>query len=337
MSIFQTRKFSIVLAIVVTTACLAAPYVVYPVFLMKLMCFMLFASAFNLLTGYAGLLAFGHAMFFGGAGYVAGYLLKFYGWPTELALLASVLFAAVAGLLMGLIAIGKQGIYFSMITLAIAQMFYFFCVQTPLTGGENGLTAIPRGYLFGIIDLRQDMLLYYLVLLIVAAALFMLYRTVHSPFGQVLRGIRENELRAISMGYDVERFKLIAFVISATMAGLAGALKAVVLQLVTLVDVSWLTSGDVILMTLVGGIGTILGPVFGAATIITIQNYLTGFGEWIITIQGIIFFVVILLFRRGVVGELGHFWRRALRQKSQPAHKPKVKRTFAETPSTPSV
>lgn len=299
-------------------ACLAAPFVVYPVFLMKVMCFMLFASAFNLLTGYVGLLAFGHAMFFGGAGYVAGHLLKTVGLTPELAVIAAVMFAAVAGLLMGLIAIGKQGIYFSMITLALAQMFYFFCVQTSWTGGENGMTAIPRGYLFGIIDLRNDLSLYYILLAVVASALFLLYRTVHSPFGQVLRGIRENEPRAISLGYNVERFKLLAFVISAAMAGLAGALKAIVLQLVTLVDVSWLTSGDVILMTLIGGIGTTLGPIFGAAAIITIQNYLTGFDQWIITIQGVIFFVVVLLFRRGVVGEILHLVTRLRKRSSRP-------------------
>jgi branched-chain amino acid transport system permease protein len=322
----DTRAMPAAIAIIAIAIGLLAPHVVYPVFLMKVLCFMLFASAFNLLTGYAGLLAFGHAMFFGGAGYVAGYLLKFSGWTPELAIIAAVVFAALAGFLMGIVAIGKQGIYFSMITLAIAQMFYFFCVQTPLTGGENGLTAIPRGQLFGMIDLRNDMLLYHVVFFIVAAAFFVLYRTVHSPFGQVLRGIRENEVRAVSMGYDVERFKLLAFVISAAMAGLAGALKAIVLQLVTLVDVSWLTSGDVILMTLVGGIGTIFGPVFGAAAIIAIQNYLTGFGEWIITIQGVIFFFVILLFRRGVVGELGHVFRHIRRKRQLAASSNQVEK-----------
>jgi len=275
-----------------------------------MMCFMLFAAAFNLMIGYAGLLGFGHAMFFGGAGYIAGYCLKVAGWPLELALLASVVAAALGGLLMGLIAIGKQGIYFSMITLALAQMFYFICAQIPQTGGENGISAIPRGSLFGVIDVRGDMTLYYVIFALFLAGVWVIYRTIHSPFGHVLRGIRDNEPRAISLGYDVERFKLIAFVISAAISGLAGAMKAVVLQLVTLVDVSWLTSGDVILMTLVGGIGTIAGPLVGAAFIITMQNYLTGFGEWVITIQGMIFFVVVLLFRRGLVGEITHAFTR---------------------------
>lgn len=296
---------------------LFAPFVVYPVFLMKMMCFMLFAAAFNLMIGYAGLLGFGHAMFFGGAGYVAGYCLKTAGWPLELALLAAVVASAVGGLIMGLIAIGKQGIYFSMITLALAQMFYFICAQAPQTGGENGISAIPRGVLFGVIDVRNDMTLYYVIFALFVGAVWAIYRTIHSPFGHVLRGIRDNEPRAISLGYDVERFKLIAFVISAAVTGLAGAMKALVLQLVTLVDVSWMTSGDAILMTLVGGIGTIAGPLVGAAFIITMQNYMTGFAEWVITIQGLIFFFVVLLFRRGIVGEITHaFTRRYGRKRS---------------------
>jgi branched-chain amino acid transport system permease protein len=308
MSIFSSygRAFSILLLLATLALSLVAPFMIYPVFLMKMLCFMLFASAFNLLIGYAGLLAFGHAMFFGGAGYIAGYCLKQWGWTPELALLAALFASALLGLLMGLLAIGKQGIYFSMITLAIAQMFYFICVQIPQTGGENGLSNIPRGYLFGVIDMRNDIALYYVVLAVCIGAVAVLYRTIHSPFGQVLRGIRDNEPRAISLGYDVERFKLLAFVISAAMAGLAGALKAIVLQLVSLVDVSWLTSGEVILMTLVGGIGTIAGPILGAAVIIAMQNYLTGFAEWVITIQGLIFFVVVLMFRRGIIGEIQH-------------------------------
>ena len=300
-------------------AAILAPAFVYPVFLMKLMCFALFASAFNLMLGYVGLLAFGHAMFFGGAGYVAGIALKSWGATPELAILAAVAFAAVAGLLMGLLAIGKHGIYFAMITLALAQMFYFFCVQSPLTGGENGLTVIPRGQLFGVLPLENDRVLYYVLLLIFVAAIAFIWRIVHSPMGQVLRGISDNPARATSLGLDVERFKLLAFVLSAALAGLAGAMKAIVLQLVTLVDVSWLTSGEVILMVLIGGIGTIAGPIVGAAVILGIQNYLTGFGEWIITIQGLIFFTVVLLFRRGIVGELKHRFRELSLRQRHPA------------------
>jgi branched-chain amino acid transport system permease protein len=282
---------------------LAGPLLLYPVFLMKVMCFGLFASAFNLLIGYVGLLAFGHAMFFGGAAYVTAYLLKA-GWSAELSIIAGATAAGVLGLVTGRLAIGRQGIYFAMITLALAQMFFFFCVQAPFTGGENGLTAIPRGRLFGLVDLSDDLSLYYVVLAVVAAGVFLIYRTIHSPFGQVLKGIRDNEPRAISLGYDVNRFKLIAFTISAFVSGLAGSLKTIVLQLATLVDVSWTTSGEVVLMTLIGGIGTVVGPILGAAVIITMQNYLTGFAEWVITIQGLIFFFTVLIFRRGIAGEI---------------------------------
>lgn len=294
---------------IVTALVLAAPFAIYPVLLMKVMCFALFAAAFDLLLGHVGLLAFGHAMFFGGAGYVAGHALKVLGLPPETAIVLAVTFAAFAGLVTGLLATGRQGIYFSMITLAIAQMFYFICVQAPFTGGENGLTTIPRGRMFGVLDLGDDLTLYYVVAVIFVAALFLLHRTVRSPFGQVLAGIRENEPRAISLGYDVERFKLLAFVVSASVAGLAGALKAIVLQLVTLVDVSWTISGEVILMVLIGGIGTFWGPILGAALILALQNYLTGFAEWVTTIQGVIFFVAVMVFRRGVIGEFLHFRR----------------------------
>jgi branched-chain amino acid transport system permease protein len=287
---------------------LVGPMLVYPVFLMKVMCFALFASAFNLLIGYVGLLAFGHAMFFGCAAYVSGYLLKVAGWPAELSILAGATAAGVLGVITGLLAIGRQGIYFAMITLALAQMFFFFCVQAPFTGGENGLTSIPRGRLFGLVDLSDDLTLYYVVLSIVAGGVFLVYRTIHSPFGQVLKGIRDNEPRAISLGYDVNRFKLIAFTLSAFVSGLAGALKAIVLQLATLADVSWTTSGEVVLMTLIGGIGTVVGPILGAAVIITMQNYLTGFAEWVITIQGLIFFITVLVFRRGIAGEIDRIY-----------------------------
>lgn len=288
---------------------LVAPFVAYPVFLMKVLCFVLFASAYNLLVGYVGLLAFGHAMFFGGSAYITGYLLREAGITPELSILAGVAVSTVLGLVMGLLSIGRQGIYFAMITLALAQMFYFFCVQAPFTGGENGITAISPGYLFGVIDIRDDFTLYYFVLAIVGAAIFLLYRTIHSPFGQVLKGIRDNEDRAISLGYDVDRFKLLAFVLSAALSGLAGSLKVIVLQLVTLSDVSWILSGEVILMTLIGGIGTVVGPIIGATIIITLQNYLTGLAEWVVAVQGAIFFFTVLLFRRGIAGEIEHFFR----------------------------
>jgi len=306
-----------ILAVVVVVG-IVAPFVVYPIFLMKVLCFALFASAFNLLLGYVGLLAFGHAMFFGGAAYVTGFLLQSWGWAPEFSVLAAVVVAGLLGLLMGLVAIGKQGIYFAMITLALAQMFYFFCVQAPFTGGENGLTSIPRGTLLGLFDLEDDLTLYYVIFTLVALAIYVLYRTVHSPFGQVLKGIRDNEPRAISLGYDVERFKLLAFIISAAASGLAGSLKAIALQVATLTDVSWAMSGEVILMTLIGGIGTILGPLVGAAVIVTMQNYLTGYGEWVITIQGAIFFFVVLLFRRGIVGELARLLKRKPATQAKP-------------------
>jgi len=299
---------------------LVAPALLYPVFLMKLMCFALFASAFNLLIGYVGLLAFGHAVFFGAAAYMTGWLMKFGGATPEVAILAGVGAATLLGFVMGVLAIRRQGIYFAMITLALAQMFYFFCVQAPMTGGENGLTAIPRGRLFGVIELGNDLSLYYLVLALVAGGIFLLYRTIHSPFGTILKGIRDNEPRAVSLGYDVDRFKLLAFVISAAMSGLAGSLKAIVLQLATLVDVAWTTSGEVILMTLIGGIGTIVGPIVGAAVIISLESYLTGLSEWVITVQGLIFFFTVLLFRRGVVGET----ERLLQLKAVQAKKPQA-------------
>lgn len=310
---------------------LFAPFLVYPVFLMKVLCFALFASAFNLLIGYVGLLAFGHAMFFGGSAYITGYLLKEAGWAPEFSIVAGVVTAAFLGLVMGVLSIGRQGIYFSMITLALAQMFYFFCVQAPFTRGENGLTAIPRGTLFGVVDLSNDWKLYYFVLAVAGTAIFLIYRTIHSPFGQVLKGIRDNESRSISLGYDVVRFKLIAFVISAALAGLAGSLKVIVLQLATLVDVSWTTSGEVILMTLIGGIGTVVGPIVGAAVIITMENYLTGFAEWVITIQGVIFFFTVLLFRRGVVGEIERAFRNSLsrRSRSPPSISPAIQSASA--------
>ncbi len=287
-----------------------APSFIYPAFLTKLLCFAIFAMAFNLLVGYVGLLSFGHAMFFGGSAYVTGHALKVWSLPTEVAVLAGAASAAVMGLVIGLIVIRRQGIYFAMITLALSQMFFYFCVGASFTGGEDGISAIPRRPVFGFIDITDDRVLYYLVLALFAASFLFIYRTIHSPFGQVLQAIRENEPRAISLGYRVNQYKLLAFVLSATLAGLAGSLKVLVFQLASLVDVSWSLSGEVILMTLVGGIGTVFGPVIGAAVILTMQNYLTGLAQWVPVIQGAIFVVVVLVFQRGIAGEIAEWFRR---------------------------
>ncbi|MGE0744890.1 MAG: branched-chain amino acid ABC transporter permease [Rhodospirillales bacterium] len=289
---------------------LVAPFFVYPVFLMKVLCFALFACAFNLLIGYVGLLSFGHAMFFGGAAYVTGHAVKAWLWPTELGIAAGMAAAAVLGLVVGLLAIRRSGIYFAMITLALAQMFFFFCIQAPFTHGEDGIQAIPRRPVLGLIDIRDDLTFYYVVLAIFCGGFLVIYRAIHSPFGQVLKAIRENEPRAISLGYAVDRYKLLAFVLSAALAGLAGATKTMVFQLASLTDVAWQMSGEVVLMTLVGGMGTVFGPIVGAAAIITMQNYLAGFGEWVLVIQGAIFALAVLMFRRGVVGELAAWARR---------------------------
>jgi len=283
---------------------LVAPAAIYPVFLMKVLCFALFACAFNLLIGYVGLLSFGHAMFFGFAAYVAGHAIKVWAWPTELGILAGAAVAAVMGLVVGLIAIRRQGIYFAMVTLALSQMVFFFCLQARFTGGEDGIQAIPRRPVLGMIDISNDLALYYVVLAIFVGGFLLIYRTIHSPFGQVLKAIRENEPRAVSLGYRVDQYKLVAFVLSAGLAGLAGATKAVVFQLASLTDVQWQMSGEVVLMTLVGGMGTVVGPVVGAGVIIAMQNYLKGLGEWVLVIQGLIFVITVLVFRRGVVGEI---------------------------------
>ncbi len=282
----------------------AAPMVIYPVFLMKLLCFGLFACAFNLLIGYVGLLSFGHAMFFGFSAYVAGHAIKVWGLPTELGLLLATATAAAMGAIVAAIAIRRQGIYFAMVTLALAQMVFFVCIQAPFTGGEDGIQAIPRRPVFGVIDIHNDLTLYYVVLAIFVMGFLVIYRTIHSPFGQVLKAIRENEPRAISLGYRVDDYKMMAFVLSAALAGLAGATKAVVFQLASLSDVQWQMSGEVVLMTLVGGLGTVLGPLVGAAVILVMQNYFAGFGEWVLVMQGVIFVVTVMLFRRGIVGEL---------------------------------
>jgi branched-chain amino acid transport system permease protein len=289
-----------------------APLVVYPLFMMKLMCFALFACAFNLLIGYVGLLSFGHAMFFGLAAYVSAHAAKVWGLTPEVAILLGTAFAAVLGLAVGALAIRRQGIYFAMITLALAQMVFFFCLQAPFTGGEDGIQAVPRGKLLGLIDLSNTAAMYTLVWAIFLGGFLLIYRVVHSPFGQVLKAIRENESRALSLGYDVDRYKLLAFVLSATLAGLAGGTKAIVFQLATLTDVHWTMSGEVVLMTLLGGLGTIFGPVVGAAIIITMQNYLAQLGAWVTVVQGIIFVICVLAFRRGVIGEIAHLFRKSL-------------------------
>ena len=284
---------------------LVAPFVAYPTFLMKLLCFALFACAFNLLLGFTGLLSFGHAAFFGSAGYVCGYVVKEWGLTPELGVLAGTTVAALLGFVFGSLAIRRSGIYFAMITLALAQMVYFLALQLPFTGGEDGLQGVPRGRLFGLIDLSDNLAMYYFVFALFVAGFALILRTIHSPFGQVLKAIRENEPRALSLGYDVDRYKLLAFVISAGLAGMAGATKTLVFQLASLTDVHWHTSGEVVLMTLLGGLGTALGPVVGAGIIVTLQNELADkVGSWVSVIMGVIFVVCVLAFRRGIVGEI---------------------------------
>jgi branched-chain amino acid transport system permease protein len=306
-----SRHQAVVFALMVGVF-VAAPFVVYPVFLMKALCFALFACAFNLLIGYGGLLSFGHAAYLGSAGYIAAYTAKAWGWTPELAILAGTLGAAGLGLVIGALAIRRQGIYFAMITLALAQMLYFFCLQAPFTGGEDGIQAVPRGMLFGLIDLRNTLAMYFTVLAIFLAGFLLIYRTIHSPFGQVLKAIRENEPRALSLGYGADHYKLIAFVLSAALSGLAGGTKAIVFQLASLTDVHWSMSGEVVLMTLLGGLGTVFGPVVGAAIVIGLETYLAQLGAWVTVVQGAIFVVCVLAFRRGVVGELARFLRMPL-------------------------
>ncbi len=294
---------------------LIAPFLIYPVFLMKVLCFALFACAFNLLIGYVGLLSFGHAMYFGLAAYVTAYTVKDLGWPTELGILAGTVTAGVLAAVTGVLAIRRQGIYFAMVTLALSQMVFFYCLQAAFTHGEDGLQGVPRRPLFGVLDLTVDLNLYFVVLVIFAVGFAIIYRTIHSPFGQVLKAVRENEQRAISLGYRVDHYKLAAFVISGTLAGLAGATKAMVFQLASLTDVAWQMSGEVVLMTLLGGLGTVLGPAVGAAAIITMQNYLKGLGDWVLVAQGIIFVVTVMLFRKGIVGEIGALVAKLRREK----------------------
>jgi branched-chain amino acid transport system permease protein len=280
--------------------------------MMKALCFALFACAFNLLIGYVGLLSFGHAMFFGSAAYAAAYTAKVYGFPPEVAILTGTVIAAILGALVGALAIRRQGIYFAMITLALAQMVYFICLRSEFTGGENGIQAVPRGRLLFVLDLNNTMVLYYSVLGIFLLGFLLIRRIVHSPFGQVLKAIRENEPRAISLGYKPNQYKLIAFVLSAALSGLAGGTKAIVFQLASLTDVHWNTSGEVILMTLLGGLGTILGPVVGALMVTGLENYLAQFGAWVTVVEGAIFVICVLTFRRGLIGELSRLLKRPL-------------------------
>ncbi|WP_373283327.1 branched-chain amino acid ABC transporter permease, partial [Frigidibacter albus] len=282
---------------------LVAPFLLYPIFLMKLLCFALFAAAFNLLLGYTGLLSFGHATFFGGAAYFTAHAVKVWGWPPEFGILLGVAGAAGLGLIMGAIAIRRQGIYFAMITLALSQMFFFFCLQAGFTHGEDGIQSVPRGHLLGVIDLGNSTNLYFTVLGVFLIGMALIWRFVNSPFGMILKSIRENENRAISLGYSVARYKLGAFVMSAALTGLAGGMKALVFQFATLTDVSWQMSGEVILMTLLGGIGTLIGPVFGAGLVVTLQNTLATSNVPVTIITGVVFMVCVLLFRRGLVGE----------------------------------
>jgi branched-chain amino acid transport system permease protein len=290
----------------------AAPFFVYPVLLMKALCFALFACAFNLLLGYVGLLSFGHAAFLGGAGYASAHAAKVWAFPPEAAILFGTLVAAVLGVVIGALTIRSRGIYFANITLAFAQMLFFFSLQAKFTGGEDGIQAVPRGTLLGVADLRDTHAMYFTVLAVFLLGFLIVYRAIHSPFGQVLKAIRENEVRAVSLGYRAEQYKLIAFVLSATLAGLAGATKALVFQLASLTDVHWTMSGEVVLMTLLGGLGTVLGPVVGAFILIGLENYLATLGAWITMVQGAIFVVCVLVFRRGVVGELSRLLKRPL-------------------------
>jgi branched-chain amino acid transport system permease protein len=295
-------RASLYWAVALLALALAGPFLWYPVFLMQALCWALFACAFNLLLGYVGLLSFGHATFFGSAAYITAYTVKAWGLPPELGILAGVAVATAMGAVFGWLAIRRQGIYFAMITLAFAQMVYFFAVEAPFTGGEDGIQAVPRGHLFGLVDLSHSLTMYYFVLAVFLIGFGIIARTIDSPFGQVLKAIRENEPRAISLGYRVDRYKILAFVLSAALAGLAGSTKALVFQFAALSDVDWPTSGDVVLMTLIGGVGTSLGPVVGAFIVVTMENYLAQTGSWVTIIEGTIFALCVLTFRRGIVG-----------------------------------
>jgi len=313
----KTSTRNLLFAVAGAVACLA-PFAVYPLFLVKLLCFALLAASVNLLVSYAGLLSFGHAMFYGSAAYVTAYVVKAWGWDGLAGIAAGVAVAAALGLLTGLLAIRRQGIYFSMITLAFSQLVYFLALRLPFTGGEDGLQNVPRPRLLGIVDTSSNFTLYYATLVIVAAAFWLIWRTVHSPFGQVLTAIRDNEPRAMSLGYRVNRFKLQAFTLSAALAGLAGATKVLATQLATLADVSWTTSGEAVLICIVGGLHTLLGPVVGALVIVSMEHFLATLAEWVLIIEGAVFVLVVMLFRRGIVGAIDA----ALRRRARPAAAP---------------
>jgi branched-chain amino acid transport system permease protein len=292
--------------IVMVAALVVAPFVTYPLFVMQALCFALFACAFNLLIGYVGLLSFGHALYFGWASYISAHAAKVWGLPPELAILIGTAAAAGLGLIAGSLAIRRQGIYFAMITLALAQMMYFVALRLKFTGGEDGIQGVPRGMLFGLFDLRNDMTMYVFVLTVFLCGMLLIHRIINSPFGEVLKAIRENETRAISLGYKTDRYKLLAFVLSATLAGVAGSTKAILLQIASLTDVNWPMSGEVVLMSLVGGLGTIFGPVVGSFVILAMQYKLSFLGEWVLVLQGVIFVACVLLFRRGIIGVIAN-------------------------------
>ncbi|AWN47241.1 branched-chain amino acid ABC transporter permease [Methylobacterium terrae] len=308
----DAKAFHRLVFVIIAVLLAVLPFILYPVFLMKVLCFALFALAFNLLLGYGGLLSFGHAAYFGMASYVTAYTAKYWGLTPELAIIGGTLVAALLGLVFGALAIRRQGIYFSMITLALAQMVFFFSLQAKFTGGEDGIQAVPRGNLFGVISLADDRVLYALVAVIFFLGLLLIYRIIHSPFGQVLKAIRDNEPRAISLGYRANQYKLAVFVLSTTLAGLAGSTKAIVFQLASLTDVHWSMSGEVVLMTLVGGMGTVFGPILGSFVIIAMENYLAQFGAWVTIIQGFVFVICVLVFREGILGLVARLLKRPL-------------------------
>ncbi len=311
-SLFGFSRHQGIAFLVMVALVVLSPAVLYPIFVMKVLCYALFAFAFNLLIGFVGLMSFGHAAYFGIGGYIAAYTAKAWGWTPEVAIIAGGLTAALLGTVFGWLAIRRSGIYFAMITLALAQMNYFFCVEAPFTGGENGITQVPRGRLFGILPLDNDMAMYWVVAVIFLGGFLLIHRTVHSPFGQILKAIRENESRAISLGYRTDDYKLMAFVISAAIAGVAGAAKALVFGIATLVDVDFPMSGQVVLMTLLGGLGTIFGPGVGALVVAAMENYLAPFGAWVTVTEGAIFVACVIAFRRGIIGTLGSMLRIAL-------------------------
>jgi branched-chain amino acid transport system permease protein len=309
----RAMRDEMIVFVIMALGLAAVPWTgIYPFFVMQALCFALLACAFNLLIGYGGLLSFGHAMFLGTAGYCSAHALKVWGLPPELGIIVGVVAAAALSLVTGYISIRRQGIYFSMITLALSQLLYFIYLQTPFTHGEDGIQGIPQGHLFGFIDLSKPTTLYYVVLVGFLAGFLLIYRTINSPFGEVLKSIRENEQRAISLGYKTDHYKLLAYILSGTLAGFAGSLKVFVAQNASLTDVHWSMSGEIVLMTLVGGLGTVFGPVVGAFVIIAMQQYLAGFGQWVTVIQGVIFVACVLTFRRGVIGELAHLLKRSL-------------------------